>query len=452
MILSGAFDRIGIYNVVSYERKELSHVAGRIRGISPENCVVISAHFDGVGLGGASFFPGALSNASGTAALLYIAERLKSLSVAQPFDFDIIIAFFNGEKHHYGGTPLGSRYFVPVVMNDYEKVYNINIDSVGAGEAEAYLTGGSGNQALSEALASFAALRGIICDNSRFAMSSSTNFIDMGVPSINFMSAVFVDSGAAFTNRDIADRLQYPQIVRLSDMIVDFLAQGGNSVFDSIEKSQLPADMPLPPPYIEHGGAAMIGQFRRVFNALRAGESVRFYEDFYAYYPWEEQRFFSYYEALEMDEGLAHIRSFGDYRLDIIGDVPGFSDSDFMYFHILEQNALPLRIRPVPPSDFEDLPTHTQIHVVDIQDLPGHVILFITPGNIYHGFGYSDGDIAFAVSSMRMEAMEVIGHNGPAIAMHLISESVNNNKDAYIEFIRSLRFDEFLENWRVYSS
>lgn len=108
------------------EVKTVNNIVGKIEGQS-NNAIVISAHFDHVGIQDRKIIRGAIDNASGVSVLLDLAEILnKKYSVSKP-KFDIIFCAFNGEE-----TGLkGSRKFIEDIYGKYDNLININIDSVG---------------------------------------------------------------------------------------------------------------------------------------------------------------------------------------------------------------------------------------------------------------------------------------------------------------------------------
>jgi len=442
IIKSGSFERIVIDNVVSYKETELFHVVGKIVGMNSSNCVVLSAHFDHVGEGGATFFPGALDNASGTASLLYTAERLMSVSETHPFNFDIVIALFNSEEHLDIG-PLGSRYFIPVIKDDYENVWNINIDCIGSSEDEIYLTGGSGSSELREAFTSFAKGHGVIVDNSRIGMSDNVNFTALGIPSLNLMSAELLTTGIAHTNIDTPDRLNYQTIVRLSDMIVEFLSLHNTEVYVR-DESLLTHILP---PTVE-GVNEMAQQFKSVFDSLRSGEVVSFYGDFYEDYPDTEQLYFSYSEALQVDERLSYIRDFSSFRLEIIENRKDIGISALFYFHTQNPLEFDLRITPLTPDEFELMYTADYIELSVIPDLPGHTTVFRTDVRIFIGFLYSDGDSHFFVTTARLMTPHLI--DMVSIRAYFPEELSISEEDTYVEIVRSLHFNEFVRTWMFF--
>lgn len=108
------------------EVKTINNIVGKIEGNS-NNAIVISAHFDHIGIQDGKIIRGAIDNASGVAVLLDLAEILNNkYSVNKPV-FDIIFCAFNGEEN--GLT--GSEKFIEDINGKYDNLININIDSVG---------------------------------------------------------------------------------------------------------------------------------------------------------------------------------------------------------------------------------------------------------------------------------------------------------------------------------
>ena len=108
------------------EVKTINNIVGKIEGNS-NNAVIISAHFDHIGIQDGKIIRGAIDNASGVSVLLDLAEILNNkYSVNEPA-FDIIFCAFNGEE--CGLT--GSEKFIEDINGKYDNLININIDSVG---------------------------------------------------------------------------------------------------------------------------------------------------------------------------------------------------------------------------------------------------------------------------------------------------------------------------------
>ena len=105
------------------------NVVGIIRGsVKPEQYIVVTAHFDHVGVGkpvaGDSIYNGADDNASGSAALVALARHFRSA----PPRHSIVFAAVDGEEH---GMP-GSRGFVDAPTVPLGQILvNVNLDMIG---------------------------------------------------------------------------------------------------------------------------------------------------------------------------------------------------------------------------------------------------------------------------------------------------------------------------------
>ncbi|HVZ48585.1 MAG TPA: M28 family peptidase [Gemmatimonadaceae bacterium] len=113
-----------------------TNLVGVVRGTkAPDQYIVLSAHYDHLGVRNGTVYPGADDNASGTCAVLAIAAWLK----AHPPGHSVIIALFDGEE----GGLRGSRAFVadpPVALD--KVLANVNLDMVGRNaQGELYAAG-----------------------------------------------------------------------------------------------------------------------------------------------------------------------------------------------------------------------------------------------------------------------------------------------------------------------
>ena len=108
-----------------YKGYECFNVVAKIRGERSDSCYMFTAHYDHLGnLGRHVFYPGANDNASGSAALVTLAEHFAK---HRP-KFDIYFVAFSGEDANLRG----STWFVnhPVVPLERIK-YLFNIDMIG---------------------------------------------------------------------------------------------------------------------------------------------------------------------------------------------------------------------------------------------------------------------------------------------------------------------------------
>ena len=160
-----ALERIGVARVADtfsfpFEAKTLTgtvthgvNVVGVVHGtLRSDRYIVVSAHYDHLGVRGSEIFHGADDNASGTAGVLALAGWL----VAHPAQNSIILALFDGEE----SGDLGSRAFVdapPVPLAQI--IANVNLDMVGRNaRGELYAAGAAPFPVLKPLLDSTAAV------------------------------------------------------------------------------------------------------------------------------------------------------------------------------------------------------------------------------------------------------------------------------------------------------
>jgi endonuclease/exonuclease/phosphatase family metal-dependent hydrolase len=136
--------RIGAEYTHGFERRNLRdstvtpgvNVLGVVRGtVYPDRYIVVTAHYDHVGVRNGEIYNGADDNASGTSALIEIARRI----AAAPLGHSVVFVAFDGEE----GGLAGARAFVespPVPRSGI--ALNINLDMVGRNEKnELYASG-----------------------------------------------------------------------------------------------------------------------------------------------------------------------------------------------------------------------------------------------------------------------------------------------------------------------
>lgn len=116
------------------------NLVGVVRGTrAPDRFIVVTAHYDHVGVREGQVYPGADDNASGAAAILAIAAWVKR----NPLAHSVIFVWFDGEE----GGLRGARAFVanpPVPLTNI--VANVNLDMVARGDkGELYAAGATPN-------------------------------------------------------------------------------------------------------------------------------------------------------------------------------------------------------------------------------------------------------------------------------------------------------------------
>ncbi|MDQ8155158.1 MAG: M28 family peptidase [Gemmatimonadota bacterium] len=103
--------------------REGINVLAYLPGADTSRVLVVSAHYDHVGVRSGAIYNGADDNASGTAALLAIAASF----VAHPPRHSIVFAFFDGEEMGL----LGARAFVGAPSVPLERIAaNVNLDMI----------------------------------------------------------------------------------------------------------------------------------------------------------------------------------------------------------------------------------------------------------------------------------------------------------------------------------
>lgn len=133
------------------------NLLGTIPGGGPgEAFIVLSAHYDHVGIRRGEIYNGADDNASGVAALLAIAESLTKTPLGHP----VLIALFDAEE---GGLS-GARAFVANPPVARERIaMNLNLDMVGHSESgELWVAGATHYPAFRRVLDSVAAMAPVV--------------------------------------------------------------------------------------------------------------------------------------------------------------------------------------------------------------------------------------------------------------------------------------------------
>lgn len=133
------------------------NLLGTIPGGGPgEAFIVLSAHYDHVGIRRGEIYNGADDNASGVAALLAIAESLTKTPLGHP----VLIALFDAEE---GGLS-GARAFVANPPVARERIaMNLNLDMVGHSESgELWVAGATHHPAFRAVLDSVAAMAPVV--------------------------------------------------------------------------------------------------------------------------------------------------------------------------------------------------------------------------------------------------------------------------------------------------
>ncbi len=184
---------------------EPSNVVGILRGSDPElsdSYVIISAHYDHVGVGmpdarGDSIYNGADDNASGTTALLEIAQAFSMLETA-PRRSIVFLAVSGEEK-----GLLGSRYYSDNSTVAVERIVaNINIDMISRNAPDSIVVLGQEYSSLGPLVQRVSAdqpelgltvAEDIWPEERFFFRSDHFNFVRLEIPALFFFSGVHED-------------------------------------------------------------------------------------------------------------------------------------------------------------------------------------------------------------------------------------------------------------------
>jgi len=116
---------------------ESRNVIGIIKGSRfPDSMIVLTAHYDHLGLMGRTYFPGANDNASGVAMMLTLAKHFAKVNPK----YSVVCIAFSGEEVNI----LGSKYFVDHPTFPLEGIkFLINFDLAGTGTGGLMVVNGS---------------------------------------------------------------------------------------------------------------------------------------------------------------------------------------------------------------------------------------------------------------------------------------------------------------------
>ena len=211
-------------------RGTVENVVGKIRGKDSSKAVVISAHLD-------SFHSkGVLDNASGTAVLLTVSRRLSQEFGPGEYPIDIVFAAFNAEESYL----LGSEAFYPDIAARYSGFYNINMDCVGAKDKPlAIRNEHEASNALYKDLLPFIENHSIAVKDIMYATNKDgiiTGTSDHEVFQKNGHAAIILGEDeivhVVHTKSDNDKKqLDYAEMGRLTDAIVDFVASVNGKVY-----------------------------------------------------------------------------------------------------------------------------------------------------------------------------------------------------------------------------
>lgn len=215
------------------ENQELvtENVGGVVRGTDPvlrDEYLVLSAHYDHLGIRGDKVYNGADDNASGTALLLELAQYFAK----HPTKRSLIFLCLSGEEKGL----LGSNFFVencPVPLGQI--VANVNIDMVGRNEIETIGLVPAANDDVTTLNEVAKRLNQGLDQPFRFLedqdryhqRSDHYNFCRKDIPALFFHSG---DHDDYHKPTDTWDKVNYPKIVKTGQMVSALLTDVANTV------------------------------------------------------------------------------------------------------------------------------------------------------------------------------------------------------------------------------
>jgi len=225
---------------VKYERivktVKTTNVCGLLKG-KTDKYIIISAHYDHLGITGNTFFPGADDNASGTAALMELAEELSN---DNNLNYNIVFLATTGEEEGL----FGSKYFLKYSTFDSEKfICNLNMDMISRSDSMhsfnqeyLYCIGTGSSEKLKQIIhdaekqykkCSFDySLDNISDPFGLYSRSDQSVFYHKGIPSICFFSGLHEDYHKI---TDTEGKINYSVLeerIRLIETVIKLLQSG----------------------------------------------------------------------------------------------------------------------------------------------------------------------------------------------------------------------------------
>jgi hypothetical protein len=221
--------RIELSADLSVQTLRAPNVVGVVPGSDPEladEYVLVSAHMDGLGLGraidGDSIYNGADDNASGTSAMMEVAEAMAALEEGPRRS--VMFLAVSGEEIGL----LGSTWFVAHAPVPLDKVVaDLNIDMVGRNWQDTIAVVGNQYSTLGATIDSVAAAHPELNmtpvgdqwpAEGFFFRSDHYNFARKGIPAVFFFNGTHADYHRP---SDEADRIEFGKAARISRLIFE---------------------------------------------------------------------------------------------------------------------------------------------------------------------------------------------------------------------------------------
>lgn len=209
---------------------QLNNVMALLPGEDSTRAIVVGAHFDHMGQSGQTFYPGAVDNASGVAAVLQVARLLAK---AQP-PVDIVFAFWNAEEH----GRLGSKSGETLISQKYATYCYLNIDCIGykdGGQIE--ISSANGSTTLCKTLEDEIKQAGFsdIQFSSQTVTSDHMSFNDCG--SIHFGYPVESLAPILHKPSDDAQQIDFKEITDFSKALSAVIEQSAENILNASQQT-----------------------------------------------------------------------------------------------------------------------------------------------------------------------------------------------------------------------
>lgn len=195
-------------------RTPSANILGGLVGDDSENMIMISAHYDHLGIFEGQIYPGANDNASGVACILTVMRRLVLEKVK--LKHTIVAAFWSAEEMGF----VGSHAFVQNPTFPLEKVKAvINVDTVGNGKTGEFAIWADRSniavKAVQAAAEGFSASVPIVPQAGH--NSDQISFTQAGVPALTLMAKEWLAEN--HTIKDTPDFIRLDQVKLASEIV-----------------------------------------------------------------------------------------------------------------------------------------------------------------------------------------------------------------------------------------
>ncbi|MDR3289030.1 MAG: M20/M25/M40 family metallo-hydrolase [Peptococcaceae bacterium] len=193
--------------------------SANLLGVLPgatEETVILSAHYDHLGIYQGQIYPGANDNASGVACVLDVIRRLLREEIK--LRRTLLIGFWGAEESGYNG----SKAFIsrPVLPLSQIKAV-LNVDTVGNGVTGDFLLWGKNENVAVQAVRQAADLAGcsaVLTPNSAHN-SDQLSFAQAGIPAVTLLTRDWLRNN--HTPQDVVDSLSLEQMAKASEIIYE---------------------------------------------------------------------------------------------------------------------------------------------------------------------------------------------------------------------------------------